>query len=142
MDSVHEWPPKGAGLCSSPAAPRGVPASAPDATAGFGFPRAARLTRPSEYTRVFRQGRRSHSRYFILIANAGGERARLGLAVGRKASPRAVARNRIKRIVRDEFRRTTLPPMDLVVVARSGCGRVDTEALREDFVAALERLKQ
>ncbi len=142
MDSVHGWPPKGAGLCSSPAVPRGVPASAPDATSGYGFPRAARLTRPSEFTRVFKQGRRSHSRYFILIAKSGGERARLGLAVGRKVSPRAVARNRIKRIVRDAFRRTALPPMDLVVVARSDCSRADTDALREDFLAALEGLKQ
>ena len=142
MDSVHGWPPKGAGLYSSLAVPRGVPASAPDATFGYGFPRAARLTRPSEFTRVFKQGRRSHSRYFILIAKSGGERARLGLAVGRKVSPRAVARNRIKRIVRDAFRRTALPPVDLVVVARNGCGRADTDALREDILAALEGLKQ
>ena len=140
MDSVHGWLPRGAALSSSPAVRRGVPALAPDATPGFGFPRAARLTRPSEFTRVFRQGHRSHSRYFILIAKAGGERARLGLAVGRKASPRAVARNRIKRIVREVFRHTALPPMDLVVVARNGCGRVDTKALREDLAAALERL--
>ena len=142
MDSVPGWPPKGAGLCSSPAVRRGVPASAPEATTGSGFPRAARLTRPSEFTSVFRQGRRSHSRYFILIAKSGGERARLGLAVGRKASPRAVARNRIKRIVRDAFRRTPLPPMDLVVVARNGCGRADRNTLRQDFLAALEGLKQ
>jgi len=119
-----------------------VPASAPDATPGFGFPRAARLTRPSEFTRVFRQGHRSHSRYFILIAKAGGERTRLGLAVGRKASPLAVARNRIKRMVREVFRQTALPPMDLVVVARNGCGQADTDALRKDFLAALDRLKR
>ena len=128
-------------MSSSPAVPRGVLASALDAASGSGFPRAARLTRPSEFTRVFKQGHRSHSRYFILIARSGGERARLGLAVGRKASPRAVARNRIKRIVRDAFRRTALPPMDLVVVARNGCGEVDTGALRGDFLAALEGLK-
>jgi len=142
MDSVHGWLPKGAGLCSSPAVPRGVPASAPDAKSGYGFPRAARLTRPSEFTRVFKQGHRSHTRYFILVATSGGVRARLGLAVGRKASPRAVARNRIKRIVRDAFRRTPLPSMDFVVVARSGCGRVDSEALRKDLLVALEALKQ
>lgn len=142
MDSVHEWPRRGAGLCSSHAVRRGVPDLAPDATSGFGFPRAARLTRPSEFTRVFRQGRRSHSRYFILIAKPGGERARLGLAVGRKASPRAVARNRIKRIVRDAFRHSALPPMDLVVVARNGCGQATTEALRQDFLTAVEGLKQ
>jgi ribonuclease P protein component len=142
MDSVHGWPPRGAGLCSSHAVRRGVPALAPDATSGFGFPRAARLTRPSEFTRVFRQGHRSHSRYFILIAKPGGERARLGLAIGRKASPRAVVRNRIKRIVRDAFRHTALPPMDLVVVARNGSGRTAVDALRKDFQAALEGLKQ
>jgi RNase P protein component len=32
--------------------------------------------------------------------------------------------------------------MDFVVVARSGCGRVDSEALRKDLLVALEALKQ
>jgi ribonuclease P protein component len=42
---------------------------------------------------------------------------RLGLVVGKKAVPRAHARNRIKRIIRDRFRRAKkdLAAVDLVV---------------------------
>lgn len=43
--------------------------------------------------------------------------ARLGLVVGRRAVPRAHARNRIKRIIRERFRRVRaeLPALDIVV---------------------------
>lgn len=142
MVSVHAWPPKGADLCSSPAARRGVLASAPEATAGFGFPREARLTRPVDYTRVFRQGRRAHARYFTLIVTPGGsQHPRLGMAVGRRCSPLAVNRNRIKRMIRDEFRHTTMPPLDIVVVAKQGSGRVNSHVLRSDLKSLLDGLK-
>ena len=43
--------------------------------------------------------------------------ARLGLIVGKKAVARASARNRIKRVIRDRFRRerSRLPDVDLVI---------------------------
>ena len=142
MVSVHAWQRKGAGLCSRPAVRRGVLASAPDATPGFGFPREARLTRAVEYARVFRQGRRTHTRYFPLIVNPGGStRPRLGMAVGRRCSPLAVVRNRIKRAIRDEFRHTAMPPLDIVVVAKQGSGRADPHLLRADLKSLLDGLK-
>lgn len=47
--------------------------------------------------------------------------ARLGLAVSSKAVRHAVARNRIKRIVRETFRlrREQLEALDFIVIARS-----------------------
>ena len=52
----------------------------------------------------------------------GGDVPRLGLAVSRKVSPDAVVRNRIKRALREEFRRirNALPGGDYVLVARHG----------------------
>jgi len=46
--------------------------------------------------------------------------ARLGLAISKRVSRRAVERNRIKRLVRESFRRMRmqLPPMDVMVMAR------------------------
>ena len=58
--------------------------------------------------------------------------ARLGLAVSRKRVPKAVCRNRIKRVVRDSFRhhRRELGGLDIVVIARPGLARVGNAELR------------
>lgn len=46
--------------------------------------------------------------------------ARLGLAISKRVSKHAVERNRIKRLLRESFRRVRhrLPPVDLMVMAR------------------------
>lgn len=46
--------------------------------------------------------------------------ARLGLAISKRVSKRAVERNRIKRLLRESFRRIRhqLPAVDLMVMAR------------------------
>lgn len=84
------------------------------------FPRRARLTDPGHYQQVFKTGRRGrHSLIGIVaLANDLGY-PRLGLAVSRKVSRKAVIRNRIKRILREAFRREQkrLTALDLVVVA-------------------------
>jgi ribonuclease P protein component len=63
---------------------------------------------------------------------------RLGLAVGVKAAGNAVNRNRIKRNVREAFRRQRLdlPAVDLVVNARAGA-RLATNAQIATSVTAL-----
>jgi ribonuclease P protein component len=67
--------------------------------------------------------------------------ARLGLAVSRKVDPDAVGRNRIKRVMRDAFRkqRRHLAPGAYVLVARVAAGQADNEALRDAFHQLLQR---
>jgi ribonuclease P protein component len=67
--------------------------------------------------------------------------ARLGLAVSRKVDPRAVGRNRIKRILRDAFRRrrAELPSGAYVVVARPAARTTDATALRAALSGLLQR---
>jgi len=75
----------------------------------------------------------------MVIARPNGlGHARLGLAVGVKAAGNAVNRNRIKRVVRDSFRRRQqeLPPVDMVVNARIAA-RSATNAQIAASVAAL-----
>lgn len=68
-----------------------------------------------------------------VVAAQGGTEARLGLALSGKAVPRAVDRNRIKRLARESFRanRERLPALDIVILARSGVARAPDAQLRE-----------
>jgi ribonuclease P protein component len=105
------------------------------------FPRAARLTRPAEFGRVFGGATRIADRYFtILIRDSKYPWPRLGMAVSKKTAPKAVARNRIKRVVRDEFRRhcQTLGAVDAVVIAKPPA----RNARRAELHRSLNRLWQ
>lgn len=68
--------------------------------------------------------------------------ARLGVIVSRKCSRRAVARNRIKRLVRESFRhrRATLPPVDIVVLARALAVQRENAALYDELAGAWEKI--
>ncbi len=96
----------------------------PDLVAsGAGFPRRARLTGRNAFADVFAQPIKSSDRYFTVLArsNVLGY-PRLGLAISRKVAKSAVARNRIKRIVRESFRhhQPSLGGLDCVVMGRIG----------------------
>ena len=70
------------------------------------FSRQTRLLKPSEFKLVFQQPIRSADDSFRILARANGiNRHRLGMAVSKKACAKAVGRNRIKRVVRESFRK-------------------------------------
>lgn len=105
------------------------------------FPRQARVRARAEFDRVFKHGRRTASPLLALHLLADAQPARLGLAVSRKVDPHAVGRNRIKRVLRDAFRRLRpqLAPGAYVVVARNPAATSENQALRETFVELLRR---
>ena len=79
----------------------------------------------------------------MLGGTAWGDEARLGMAVSRKAVPRAVDRNRIKRLVRESFRHTSeLPNMDIVVIARPAARGADSSTLRTSLERHWQRLAE
>ncbi|WP_026181571.1 ribonuclease P protein component [Thioalkalivibrio sp. ALJ7] len=107
------------------------------------FPRHARLLSGADYQRVFQDARRQRGRDLTLLYrhSESGE-ARLGLAIGKRHVRRAADRNRIKRLVREAFRhrRTRLPAMDLIVLARGSAATADRRVLRAEIDSLLERL--
>jgi len=74
----------------------------------------------------------------------GAGDARLGLVVGKKLLKRAVDRNRVKRIVREQFRlrRSKLPVCDLVVRLFTKPGPLDGKLLGEDIGILLDKLQK
>lgn len=125
----------------SPDAPRASGDFACAIAGGAGFPRAARVRAKAEFDRVFKDGRRTAEPLLALHVLRDASPARLGLAVSRKVDPRAVARNRIKRVLRDAFRhlRGRLAPGSYVVVVRPGASRASGTELRAAFERALVR---
>jgi len=97
------------------------------------FPRRARLTEALDYEQVFKRCRyRLNDRRFTLLAHANREgRPRLGLVVSKKVARNAVARNRIKRVIRESFRhwQTRLDALDIVILGRAGVITQPNQAL-------------
>jgi len=106
------------------------------------FGKAARILRRREFLAVQQRGQRLFSGKLVVLAlSAGGKRPRIGITVSGKVA-NAVIRNRIKRWVREAFRAVAadLPPVDLVVIARSGAAELGLEGARTALSAARDRL--
>jgi ribonuclease P protein component len=106
------------------------------------LPRGARVRTRADYDRIFAAGRRSTDGVLAVHWLAGSDPARLGLAVSRRVDPRATARNRIKRVLRAEFRalRAALAPGAYVLVARAQAATIAATQLRMALRAHLLRL--
>src|SRR5262245_48061716 len=105
------------------------------------FPRTARVRAKSDFDRIFQHGRRVALPVLALHWQSGETPARLGLAVSRKVDLNAVGRNRIKRVMRDTFRklRHELAAGDYVVVARPPAARSSGPELAAALRGLLQR---
>ncbi len=100
---------------------------------GESFPRQLRLTRALEFQQVFKNNfRRAGAGITILVGKKSGDSPRLGFAIARKQIPRAVGRNKLKRLFRESFRRAQhrLPTRDLVVMVRREILLIGPEKIR------------
>ena len=112
-------------------------------SANFSFPRERRLIRAREFEQVLRRPEarlKSGPLRLNLVFNRM-QHARLGLIVGKKAVPKASARNRIKRVIRDRFRtaQNELPPVDIVVRV---LGPVDRARLHQHLGKLIEEIRR
>jgi ribonuclease P protein component len=96
-----------------------------------------------EFKRVLQARKRVSGRWFTISATTNEVgRARLGVAVGRRALPKSVHRNRIKRIARERFRRNAerLGAQDVVVRLRASLAVEDLRAAEAELEALFQEL--
>lgn len=99
-----------------------------------------RIRRKSDFARLYRDGGRIRGRYFHLVfrRNELGH-SRLAVVASRKVGS-AVVRNRVKRRLRELFRRNKellREPTDLIVIARPESGDAPWAEFREGYFSSL-----
>lgn len=103
-----------------------------------------KLRRRADFLRCYRTGRRVHGSLATLhfVPNQL-EHPRIGITASRKVG-RAVVRQKLKRRVREVYRRwsqrSELPPVDLVVHLRPAAAQAPFPALRGELLRQLGRL--
>jgi ribonuclease P protein component len=113
------------------------------AGAGASLRRADRLRSTRDFQRVGAAGVRAVSASFVVLVaprRGPGEGSRLGITVTRRVG-NAVVRNRLKRRVRETFRRhreSLGHPADVVVIARRGAAHVPARELDGELVTLFQ----
>jgi ribonuclease P protein component len=102
------------------------------------LPRSARLRKRPEFLEVQARGKRVHAPHFVLLLGPNKGRQALGVTATRKVAG-AVGRNRIKRLLKEVFRknRALFPPScAIVAVARAGADGLDYAAVAAEVASA------
>ncbi len=102
-----------------------------------------RLRSKLQFDAIYAGGRRVDDRYFGLRIKPNGlDHPRIGLAVAIKTMGSAVARNKVRRLVRESFRlaQHDLPPVDIVVAAKNPAREAPAATLRASLAALWQRV--
>ena len=97
----------------------------------------------ADFEALLRSGARFTSRNFVVRAGRNGlPHARLGIIAGKKAAPRAIDRNRAKRLIREVFRTAAadLASLDIAVQLRTDLRAELNRTVRGELAELLETL--
>lgn len=94
---------------------------------------------------MFKKATRSRDKWFTVLSRDNDEAvARLGLAIAKKHCRHATGRNRIKRVVRESFRRhqASLAGLDVVVINQPDATTAGNKQLFDSLAGHWERCSQ
>jgi len=107
----------------------------------FDFKKTQRLLKKKDYDHVFDQAKKIATSEFIILSRENNlGYARLGLALSKKMIAKAHDRNRIKRVLRESFRQTQLPAVDMIFLARQGIAKQTNSSINSKLGKTWEKL--
>lgn len=102
-----------------------------------------RLSRSADVKQTTARGRSFFNPYFVIKFTANSEAKLLTVVVSVKVSKKAVIRNKIKRIVRDELRKqiSNLKNGNYAFIIKPSVLKIDSKQLREQINISLKNAK-
>ena len=104
------------------------------------FPKTARLRKRCQFVELSRTGSKLQSAHFVVISKSNETcESRLGITVSRRVG-NAVVRNRIKRQIREFFRRHRADltrATDFLIIARKGAAPLARELIASELGGAM-----
>jgi len=100
----------------------------------YSFSRELRLLTPDDFQPVFKNAVPAVSPHLTLLARKNSlDHPRIGMAIPKKHIKLAVGRNRIRRLVREQFRyqQHQLPAIDIVVIAKAGIADLSNQEINK-----------
>ncbi|NTS76351.1 ribonuclease P protein component [Catenovulum sp. SM1970] len=112
----------------------------------YPYGRELRVLTPAQFSNIFNSNPRKFAcrLYTILLCKNDLDNPRLGFTISKKKVKLAVNRNRVKRIVRDNFRlnQAELPNVDMVFIARQGIDQVDNAQIHQELNNTWQKLRK
>lgn len=105
----------------------------------------AHIQSSKDFQKVIKEGNKRGSPHFVLysrITTKPQERSRLGLSISSRNIPLATRRNRIKRVIREKWRKRNklcASARDLVLVVKKGTDRLKNEKIIAEFSNILDK---
>jgi len=103
-----------------------------------------RIRKKKDFDRLYKNGNRFRGKYLTLVFLDNTHAfSRMGVVASRKVGG-AVLRNRVKRRMRELYRRNKMligRPVDMVAIAKAEAGRASWPEFREDFLLALKTME-
>lgn len=109
----------------------------------FSLPKEVRLRKRVEFLKLSQHGRKIRNSHFIAAVSKGtGKNNRIGITVSKKVG-NAVARNRIKRLVREYFRHRKdfiSGTNDISIIGRKGLTTLSNKQINEKLNKLFEKI--
>lgn len=98
-----------------------------------------RLSKSAEVKKTTARGRSFFNPYFVLKQSPGADDPRFTVIVSTKVSKKAVERNKIKRVIREELRGhiTNVKSGDYVILVKSSAAKINSKDLRTAIARSL-----